>query len=625
MQTEPKDLSYKIRRSMKKVYSIKITTFVLAIALGCAACQKIEENQNPPNIVLFFCDDLGYGDLGITGHPTIQTPHIDGLAFGGMRMTQFYSASPACTASRYALLTGKYPVYSGFSWVLYPQSVRGIHPKEKTIAEVLKEEGYHTACFGKWHLGSTQPHYLPTANGFDEYMGLPYSNDMIPPIHPPIALLNNTDTLELDPDQSNLTRRYTEGAIDFIQRNSEDPFFLYLPYAMPHLPLHPGEAFEGQSLRGKYGDVVEEIDWSVGAVYEALETLQLLENTLLVFTSDNGPWIIKNQEGGSSGLFRDGKGSTWEGGMRVPAIFHWKGKIHAGGLSPKIASTIDLFKTLKVLTNAKEEGESHGIDLSSILLNNQPTNTERSFFFYGPGNILHGVRKGPWKLHIRTSSQTGKAYFNKKIPLLFNLEEDPSEQYDLSDTEPEKVQELMDILDKHIEEVKANPNYWEQERAEQLQKHLAFGKKIEVRPESSNKYGAVEVLTDGLPAEIDQLYQFYASQEPQSEILLDLEQATEVRRVAMRFLQKHRAWIFYPESVEIQYSLDGKMYKKLGRQTITPPKEQEQDDTILVEIEQAATAMRYLKIKVQSIGNCPDWHTGAGKAGWFFADEIYVE
>ncbi len=290
-----------------------LALFVLFLFVQCQPPKSLSANKiNSPNIIILFADDMGYGDMTNTGHPTIHTPNLDRMAANGMKLTNFYSGSPACTASRYALLTGKYPIRSGFDWVLYPKSKRGIHAKEMTIAEGLKSVGYATACFGKWHLGSTQKEYLPLQNGFDEYLGLPYSNDMRPPKWESIPLLAGNDTLELDPDQSKLTQRYTERAVDFITQNNKKPFFLYLPYATPHVPLYASKDFENSSKRGKYGDAIEEIDWSVGEILKTLKAQGLAENTLVFFTSDNGPWIIKDLKGGSSGLFRDGKGSTWK-------------------------------------------------------------------------------------------------------------------------------------------------------------------------------------------------------------------------------------------------------------------------------------------------------------------------
>ena len=430
--------------------------------LVCTNCSSPESmvKDVPPNIIILFCDDMGYGDMGITGHPVIRTPHLDQLAMDGARMTNFYSASPACTASRYALLTGHYPVRSGFGWVLNPDSPRGIHPEEQTIAELLKQKGYATACYGKWHLGTTQEDFLPLQNGFDEYLGLPYSNDMIPPKWPDIPLMEGNDTLEINPDQSPLTKRYTERALDFIERHRESPFFLYLPYAMPHVPLYPGEEFAGESDRGLYGDVIEEIDWSVGQIWAKLEAAGLAENTLLVFTSDNGPWIIKDERGGSAGLFRDGKGSTWEGGMRVPGIFYWKGTIPGGSFITEPASTIDLLPTIAALTDTDQTSEV--LDGTNIwpLFKKDTTWIERPYFYYGLNNRLFAVRQGHWKLHVATYSQTGQTYFDKEPPLLFNLSVDPSEQYEVSADYPDKVAELQALLEAHRANLATTPGYY---------------------------------------------------------------------------------------------------------------------------------------------------------------------
>ncbi len=448
---------------MSSIFAISFRFLpAFAILLGLS-CSNPESTVAPPNIVLFFCDDLGYGDLGAYGHPSIRTPNLDQLAVKGVKFTNFYSGSPACTASRYALLTGRYPVHSGFSWVLYPKSERGIHPNEITLAEGLKERGYATGGFGKWHLGTTKQAYLPLQNGFDEYLGLPYSNDMLPPNHPDIALLNGNDTLEMNPDQATLTKRYTERAITFIEANKEQPFFCYMPYAMPHVPLHPGIAFQGKSARGIYGDVVEEIDWSVGAVLKALENYGLAENTLVVFTSDNGPWIIKNELGGSSGLLRDGKGSTWEGGMRVPAIAYFQGRTIPGKTVQSPASTLDLYTSfLKMSGYEFPEGHhKNGRDISTLLFSEQDELKDQPYFFYGP-NDLHAVRLGNWKLHVKTSSQTGNDYFNGKIPLLFDLETDPSEQYEMSEKHPEIVAELLKLIEDQNEYVANHPDFFQQ-------------------------------------------------------------------------------------------------------------------------------------------------------------------
>ncbi len=445
--------------------------FLLGIILIFSGCKNKAVpsgetiSSSLSNIIILFCDDLGYGDLGITGHPSIRTPNLDRMAMNGMRLSNFYSASSACTASRYALLTGKYPGRSGFDWVLYPKSPRGIHPKEVTLAESLKQAGYATACYGKWHLGSTKKEYLPLQNGFDEYLGLPYSNDMRPPKWPDIPLLEGNDTLELNPDQGKLTALYTERSIQFIEKNRDQPFFIYLPYAMPHVPLYASEQFSGKSNRGIYGDVVEEIDWSVGEILKSLEKNQLDKNTLVFFTSDNGPWIVKHLEGGSAGLFRDGKGSTWEGGLRVPAIAYWPGQIAAGAVNQTPFHATDLFTTLHSLAGIPlpEKNALDGISLPDVLLENKEEKPDRLLFYYGPDNEVMAVRKSSWKLHIKTFSQTANDYFEGELPLLFDLDQDPSETQNQAAQHPELVQELRQAIEDHKAEVLQVGSFFDQQ------------------------------------------------------------------------------------------------------------------------------------------------------------------
>lgn len=422
-----------------------------------------ENNLVKPNIVIIYCDDLGYGDIGVTGHPDIKTPNLDQMAVDGMRFTNYYSASPASTASRYALLTGRYPPRAGFRWVLNPNSERGIHPDELTLAEILKGQGYHTAMFGKWHLGSTKKEYLPLQNGFDEWIGFPYSNDMLPPKYPDIALMCGNDTLELNPDQSLLTGLYTNKAIDFIRRNKEHSFFLYVPYAMPHVPLFPGKAFLGKSKRGLYGDAVEEIDWGVGEILKALKDSGLEDNTIVWFMSDNGPWIIKNEEGGSAGIFRDGKGSTWEGGVRVPCFVYWKGRM-LPHTNEEVVTSMDVFATSVWMGGGKVPADRaiDGKNMARYLAYEEISPKEETpFFYFGVEHQLMAVRKGPWKLHVKTYSQTGVDYFEGKIPLLFNLYEDPSEKYDLSDQFPDVVKELSTFIDDKLKEIKETGSFFD--------------------------------------------------------------------------------------------------------------------------------------------------------------------
>lgn len=439
-------------------------TVLASASLGLHA--KEDQSSKTPNIIVIYCDDLGYGDLGITGHPDIKTPNLDKMALEGIRFTNYYSASPASTASRYSLMTGKYPIRSGFRWVLNPDSERGIHPKERTMAEAMKDAGYKTAMYGKWHLGSTKKEYLPKQNGFDEFVGLPYSNDMIPPKYPDIALMCGNDTLEVNPDQSKLTALYTQKTIEFINKNKDDNFFIYLPYAMPHTPLYPGEKFLGTSKRGLYGDVVQEIDWSVGEILKALEKAGVDENTLVWFMSDNGPWLLQNENGGSAGIFRDGKGSTWEGGVRVPCIAYWKGYIAPNQINEEIINAMDVYATNISLSGEKVhlDQEIDGYDISSYLFNDTSINVKDKnvpHFYYGLNNELMAVRKENWKLHVKTYSQLGGNYFNGKTPLLFDIYIDPSEKYDLSDKYPEIVLELSELIEKQNEKIKNSKILWD--------------------------------------------------------------------------------------------------------------------------------------------------------------------
>ncbi len=454
-------------------------------AYGCSTSDDATRNDDtagggdgsPPNIVVVFLDDAGYGDFGHTGNPIIRTPSIDRMAAEGMRLTQFYSASPACTASRYSLLTGRLPVRSGFSWVLGPSSPRGIHPREWTLAEGLRDLGYATAIFGKWHLGLPEE-YLPLQQGFDEYFGLPYSNDMQPPDWVSLPLFEGNDVIELDPDQTLLTEAFTRRALDFIGRNRQRPFFLYLPYSMPHLPLSPGAEFAGRSSRGAYGDVIEELDAAVGRIPSKLRQENLAERTAVFLTSDNGPWIIKNEEGGSSGPFRDGKGSTWEGGMRVPGVAWWPGTIPAGSIDRGVATTMDLYVTALALAGSRppEDRRVDGRDISDRIRGIDADGSERGpsgpdqlvaeepgepLFFYGPGHALHAVRHGRWKLHVQTSSQTGIDYFGGTLPLLFDLEQDPGETWNLAERYPAVVAELRETLEAHRAEVLASGTFFD--------------------------------------------------------------------------------------------------------------------------------------------------------------------
>jgi arylsulfatase A-like enzyme len=403
--------------------------------------------RTPPNILLLLCDDLGYGDLGCYGHPTIRTPVIDRMAADGIRFTQFYSAAAICSPSRAALLTGRLPIRSGLNRVLNPASAGGIPDGEITIAQALKAKGYATACIGKWHLGHRK-RYRPIHHGFDHYFGLLYSNDM-----KPLSLYRNDAEVNEHPvDQSSLTERYTDEAIRFIKATRHGdrprPFFIYLPYTMPHVPLAVTKRFAGRSRRGLYGDVVQTIDWSVGQIQKTLRDEKIADNTLIVFTSDNGPWLSQNQHGGSAGLLREGKGTTWEGGVREPCIAWWPGHIKPGQVTGALASTTDLFPTCLELAGVPLPG-GRIIDGESLLPVFAGGKSRQQVLFFYWLTELTAVRKGPWKLHFKTQGEFGKGAREHHPPLLFQVEKDPSEKYDVAREHPDVIAAIIKEVERH--------------------------------------------------------------------------------------------------------------------------------------------------------------------------------
>jgi len=423
------------------------------------------QNNNSPNYIVIFVDDMGYGDLGVYGNPTISTPHLDKMAYEGQKWTQFYSAASVCTPSRAALLTGRLPVRSGMASsknpVLFPNSLSGLPATELTLAEKLKEKNYKTAIVGKWHLGHTK-NYLPNNHGFDYYFGIPYSNDMdkinnnnywseyenkeLSSDSYNVPLMENFDIIERPVDQTTITSRYVDKTLQLINNYKNDNFFIYLSHNLPHIPLYASKRFLGKSKRGLYGDVIEEIDYGVGLIINELKKLNLDKKTIVVFTSDNGPWLVYKSHSGSAGLLRNGKGTTWEGGVRVPTIF-WGANIKPGIIN-EIGSTLDIYTTFLALAKIDTQKNMivDGYDLSETLLRKKESQRDEMFFY--KGDELFAVRLGDFKLHLKTTDWF-KEPKKHNPPLLFNLNIDPSEKFNISSKNPEKVKEILELIKVH--------------------------------------------------------------------------------------------------------------------------------------------------------------------------------
>jgi len=465
-----------------------MTDLKAAITIGAASLGVLPVNAqkssllppSAPNIVMILMDDMGYGDIGRTGANKYETPNLDRLANQGMQFTWYYCPQAVSSASRAGLLTGCYPNRIGITGALMPWAANGINPEEITIAELLKTKGYHTGIIGKWHLGHHEM-FLPLQNGFDEYYGIPYSNDMWPvdfdgiPIHlkdttsikmryPVLPLIEGNDKageVRTFEDQDKLTTDYTDRAVNFIERHNKEHFFLYLPHSMVHVPLGVSEKFRGKSKQGLYGDVMMEIDWSVGEIMKAIEKNGLENNTLVIFTSDNGPWLNFGNHAGTSGGLREGKGTSWEGGQRVPCIMKWPGVIPAGEICNKLACAIDILPTLAEITGADlPEHKIDGVSILPLLLDNKEASPRHVLYYYYRQNALEGVQKDFWKLVLPHQGisyagvEPGKAGWpgetvnaNVVKAELYDLRRDPGERYDVAEMYPGIVKELQLIAE----------------------------------------------------------------------------------------------------------------------------------------------------------------------------------
>jgi arylsulfatase A-like enzyme len=640
-----------------------LATAVLAasVALVPGGCSR---SEHTPNIVLIFTDDQGYADVGVYGATDFSTPHLDRLASEGVRFTDFYVSQAVCSASRASLLTGSYAQRVSILGALGPFAEVGLNPEEETIAEMLKQRGYATGIVGKWHLGHHEE-FLPLQRGFDEYLGLPYSNDMWPvdydgrpatggnkASYPPLPLIDGNETVETIDDldeQATLTTRYTERAVSFIERHRDEPFFLYLAHSMPHVPLGVSEKYEGQSVQGMYGDVIEEIDWSVGQVLAALDRYGLAEKTLVIFTSDNGPWLNLGNHAGSAGPLREGKGTAFEGGPRVPAIMRWPGRIAAGSVTHKMASTIDILPTLAAITGAAlPELPIDGVNILPLLEGDASAEPRDRFYFYYAGE-LRAVRLGAWKrvYQHRTRSYLGVepgrdglpgAYTFPTVPsALYDLENDIGEITDVSAAHPEIVRRL-DALADSVREVLGDrltgqkgtgvrpPGRRGFDRPETVT-HLAVGASVTLTTPPSSRYPGQgpSSLTDGALGSRDHNDASWLGFEADDlDAVVDLGAARRLRRIGLDCLRAQISWIFLPQWVEFATSEDGVDWETVSLLPVAL-EANPRTGTQLLAADVVAGPVRYVRVRARNLGECPEWHPGAGGKAWLFVDEIVVE
>ena len=632
--------------------------------------------NRPPNIVIIFTDDQGYADIGVYGAQGFQTPNLDRLANEGIRFTDFQVSQAVCSASRAALLTGSYSERVGVQGAFNHTARVGLNPDEETIAEMLKSIGYVTGIFGKWHLGHHKK-FLPLQQGFDEYLGIPYSNDMWPvdydgssvsgtdhfkSFYPQLPLIEDNEKIEeirtLD-DQDQLTTRYTERAVDFITNNKDRPFFLYLPHSMPHVPLGVSNKFRNKSEQGMYGDVIMEIDWSVGEILNALSDNDLDDNTVVIFASDNGPWLNYGNHAGSAFPLREGKGTMWEGGSRVPCIIRWPGRITAGSVSHQLAATIDILPTIASITGAALPARPiDGVSIQAILEGDTSATPREEYYYYYGGELI-AVRKGKMKLVFPHSYRSyagidlgldgypgiykgvlGKYAVGKSKLELYDLDNDMSESKDVSEMYPEVVKTLKALGQKAREELgdrltgtigtgvrpigrldpERPPSYLEVS-------HKAVNKPVTIKNQYSEKYsaGGDNGIVNGIRGKIDFRdgnWQGYEGVD--FEAIIDFGETTVLSEISSSFLQNQSAWIFFPTEVEFEISTNGfdfSSVKRVHYKTKISPGHEVINFSHVFSQEKA----RFVKVKAKNITICPDWHPSAGGEAWIFVDEIVVK
>ena len=634
-----------------------LITQLLLFFLGCA------QNPSSPNIIIIFTDDQGYGDLGCYGAEGFETPNIDKMADEGMLFTDFYVSQAICSASRASLMTGSYAERVGIQGALSPWNVTGLDPSKETIAKILKRRGYTNAIFGKWHLGHREK-YLPLQNGFDEYAGLICSNDMWPvdydgkPLtgekksyYPPMSFWEEnqpSEKIATLSDQGQITNKITARAVDFINRNRGNPFFLYIPHPMPHQPIAASDKFLGKSELGLYGDVIMEIDWSVGEIIKALKKNNIDKNTLIIYASDNGPWLNYGEWGGSAGPLREGKGSMWEGGARVPCIMRWPGKIKPGQIIPSIAATIDILPTIAEISGEKNiKNKIDGISLVPIMDQGQRANPRNELYYYY-GEKLIAVRKGKYKLvfpHVYRSYNNVKpgenlhpgAYSQGKAGLeLYDLELDMGEKIDLALDLPGVVKELQ-IVGEKARSVLGDKltNRVGSESYEALCgskppavkfNHFAIGSSMVLKNKPHQKYSgkSISALVNGIGGTVDYRDPSWQGFEATDLVAtIDLGKLKNIQSVKIRFLQDQVVWIFLPKKIQIEHSVDGKTFEMLHE--FFPSNDFSfKQDIFEYNHSMDPIASRYVRVKGYNINSCPDYHPGSGQPSWIFADEILV-
>lgn len=625
---------------------------------------KVKPKSNLPNIVLIYTDDQGYGDLGCYGAKGFNTPNIDSLANNGIRFTNFYAPQAVSSASRAGLLTGCYPNRIGIASALTPNSKKGLGKTEVTIAELLRAKGYATGMFGKWHLGAKVTQ-LPTEHGFDTWSGIPYSVDMIPmdydgttldstshkqkypllPVYNDTAIISRLNTL---PGIDTLTQYLTKKSVDFIHKNNQKPFFLYIPHPMPHTPLGVSITFKNSSQQGKYGDVMQELDWSVGEIVDALRKDNLLENTIIIYSSDNGPWRNFGMHAGLTGGLREGKGTTWEGGQRVPCVVYWKNHFPSQ-VSDEISSAIDILPTIADLTNSELPPlKIDGVSLKEVLFNNKNAHPRNQFWYYYENNQLQAIRFGDWK---RIYPHLYRTYYDEPLgengmpgenktrlcgDELYDLKSDSSESKNLFYQYPEIVKqldsiaeiarmELGDALQKRKGAANRDPDGVAVEKYLEF-KHLAFNATVDYLQAFSEQYTGFDKrsLTNGILGNDD-----YSNRSWQGfngndvEVTLDMHQTQSIHQLKMNFIKDESAWIFLPLKVQAFYSNDRINFEALGEFSIANEANKLAYKTTY--LLQKNIQARYLKIKAENRKICPPNHAGAGKPAWLFTDEIVVE